>query len=213
MKIIKYEHACLLTEQNGEYLIIDPGVFLQDLPELKGSLKAIVVTHEHDDHFSLERIINIVKDNPELTLYAPKSVIEKAASIDCKKQTVSHGDVYEEGEFELRFFGQDHAAIYQASPCSNTGVMVNAKLFYPGDSFTVPPVKSAVLALPAAAPWLKVAESIDYMKAMRSETVFPTHDVMLSSTGKEFTFNWLSRGAEMAGSKWVILDVGSSTSI
>ena len=55
MKIYKYLHSCLVLEENGKRLLIDPGAFsfLEGLlkPEDIGPVDAILLTHQHLDHY------------------------------------------------------------------------------------------------------------------------------------------------------------------
>ena len=55
MKLTKYEHACFTIEAEGKLVVVDPGAFTTDLgtPE---NVVAIVVTHEHPDHFDVNAL-------------------------------------------------------------------------------------------------------------------------------------------------------------
>lgn len=65
------------------------------------------------------------------------------------------------GDFNLKFYGKDHAEIDPKTPVAqNIGVLVNNQLYYPGDSFTPCPEKFKILAIPASAPWLRVGQTI-----------------------------------------------------
>jgi hypothetical protein len=57
---------------------------------------------------------------------------------------------------------------------------------HPGDSFTPTPegTRLELLFLPVSAPWLKLAESIDYLKAAAPRIAVPIHDAILSDAGK-----------------------------
>ncbi len=51
MKLTKYEHACVFLENDdGDKVVIDPGIFT-NLPGDLSRIVAIVITHEHPDHF------------------------------------------------------------------------------------------------------------------------------------------------------------------
>ena len=54
MRITKYEHACLLLTVGDESIVIDPGSFLSPI-EPTGVI-AVVVTHEHADHWTPEHL-------------------------------------------------------------------------------------------------------------------------------------------------------------
>ena len=102
MKVTKYEHACLVLELNGEKVIIDPGFYTRPI-EGETNVKAIVITHKHDDHCFEEQIDRILKNNPDALIFGTDEVIERIAPR--KATAVHHGDFYEVGEFSLEFFG------------------------------------------------------------------------------------------------------------
>ena len=88
-----------------------------------------------------------------------------AAEAGIGVEEVAPGDEVEVGPFRLRFFGGRHAQIHSSIPViDNVGVLVNESLYYGGDSFAVPEgVAVDVLAAPAGAPWMKIAEAMDYV--------------------------------------------------
>ncbi len=55
MRVTHLGHACLLVETADRRILIDPGNFSSGFEELSG-LDAIVVTHNHPDHFDPERV-------------------------------------------------------------------------------------------------------------------------------------------------------------
>ncbi|MCU1424624.1 MAG: fold metallo-hydrolase, partial [Microbacteriaceae bacterium] len=153
MKLTKHEHATLVLEKSGETLVVDPGSFTMPLTELR-SVVAIVITHEHPDHWTPEQLDRILSMNPGATIYGPPGVALAARAYPVK--VVRNGDEITAGGFTLKFFGEHHAIIHSSIPViDNVGVLVDDTLYYPGDSFTVPPVAVDTLAVPAGAPWLK----------------------------------------------------------
>lgn len=182
MKLTKYEHACLVVEQDGKSLVIDPGEFTTDfvVPE---NVVAIVITHEHQDHLSKAHVDTIVSQNPNVVIIGHADVTEKLS--DYKTQSVVANEGIKVEPFELEFFGGTHATIHQDIPLiANLGVMVNGKLYYPGDSYTLPNQAVEVLALPVAAPWMKLSEAVDFVRDVKPKFAFPTHDAVLSDVGK-----------------------------
>src|SRR6266540_4001154 len=55
-----------------------------------------------------------------------------------------------------------------------------------------------VLLVPVAAPWLKIAESIELVHAVKPELAVPIHDALLSEPGVAAADNWVRNqgGAE-----------------
>ncbi|NED07143.1 MBL fold metallo-hydrolase, partial [Streptomyces sp. SID6648] len=54
MKLIKKSHACVRLEKDGGTLVLDPGGFTEEDAALGAD--AILVTHEHPDHFDELRL-------------------------------------------------------------------------------------------------------------------------------------------------------------
>lgn len=207
MKITKYEHACLVVEENGERLVIDPGV-LAKLPELE-HVVAVVVTHIHPDHLHLPNLQHIAAANPDLTLFASDEVIAELDELKVKKVPVEN-DTLTAASFTLEFFGHDHAIIYQQVPCQNRGVLINEHLYYPGDSFTLPGKPVQDLAFPAAAPWMKVSEAADFITAVKPRRAFPTHNGTLSEFGEQVNYHYIQQAIKESGGTFISLKPGES---
>ena len=136
MRITKYEHATLVVEKDGRRLIIDPGSFTTQLPDVT-AVDAVVITHEHPDHFTSDHLRAILDASPEATLYGPEGVAAAASDFDIT--VVQPGDEIDAGAFTLRFFGGTHSVIHWTVPIiDNVGVLVDDTLYYPGDSYAVP---------------------------------------------------------------------------
>jgi L-ascorbate metabolism protein UlaG (beta-lactamase superfamily) len=153
MKLTKYEHACFTLEKDGKLLVVDPGGWTTDLPALE-SVIAIVVTHEHADHFDVNALGALVGHNPDAVIYAHETITRQFGDT-LPHHAVNAGDTMQVGPFNLEFFGGEHAVIHSDIPiAANLGVMVNGALYYPGDSFVQPAKPVDWLALHVTAPWL-----------------------------------------------------------
>ena len=204
MKLTKYEHACFTLEKDNYTLVVDPGGFSTDFipPE---NVVAIVITHEHPDHYDPELVAAIVDKNPEVVIVGHDAVTSKIEVFTT--HAVTPGDVFMVGPFNLEFFGGDHAVIHPSiAPIRNVGVMVNELIYYPGDSFTLPQKPVDTLALPAAAPWLKVSEAMDFLASVQPRFAFPTHDAILSPNGQAIHDRLLGMTAEKNGIEYKRLD-------
>lgn len=205
MKLTKLEHAALVLEASGQKLFIDPGSFTTALTETANAA-AIVITHEHPDHWTPEQLNRVIAMNPGVPIYGPAGVAAAAGEIPVT--VVAEGDTVEAGPFTLRFFGEKHAVIHSSIPViDNVGVLVNDELFYPGDAFTIPEgVTVKTLAVPAGAPWLKISEVIDYVLAVKPVRSFPTHEMGLSRSGKDLAASRIKSATEQNGGTFFPLE-------
>jgi L-ascorbate metabolism protein UlaG (beta-lactamase superfamily) len=204
MKITKYEHACFTVEKDDQILVVDPGVFTTDFiaPE---NVVGIVITHEHSDHFDHEQLAAIIDKNPDAVIVGHEAITSNVEVFETR--AVKAGDKIAVGEFELEFFGGEHALIHESMPrIANLGVMINDLLYYPGDSFTLPTKPVDTLAIPASAPWMKMSEAMDFLAAVRPRLAFPTHDAILSNTGKELSDRLLGNIAAAHDSEYKRLE-------
>ena len=211
MRVTKHEHAALTVRHDGAALVIDPGGFTAPFPP-PPDLVAIVITHEHPDHWTAEHLRRL--RGADIPIFAPEGVAEavRAEGTEFEITVVTPGETQRVGPFELRFFGGKHAVIHESIPVvDNVGVLVNESLYYGGDSYAVPEgVSVDVLAAPVGAPWLKISEAMDYVLAVAAARVFSTHDMTLSPAGLNLGRARLTWAAEQGGGTFVALDPGDS---
>ena len=204
MELTKYEHACFTVEKNGNVIVVDPGSFTTDLVVPK-KVVAIIITHEHGDHLDFDLISEIIDKNHGVVIIGPAEVTSKLSKFETR--TVRGGDSFALEGFDLDFYGDDHATIHKDFPTAqNVGVLIEDRLYFPGDSFTMPEKSVDTLALPIAAPWLKIEEAIEFMKAVGARFTFPTHDAILSIQGKMVADNMLGNFAQVAGTEYRRID-------
>ncbi|HEX7834997.1 MAG TPA: MBL fold metallo-hydrolase [Pseudolysinimonas sp.] len=207
MKVTKYEHSTLVVSVDDDNLIVDPGVYLSLADFSK--VVAVVITHEHADHWTPEQLTRIRERSPEARIFGPAGVAKAAADFDVT--VVKAGDTIEVGPFALRFFGEKHALIHESVPVpDNVGVLVNDELYYPGDSYTVPDVEIGTLAAPIGAPWLKIGEAMDFVMAVKPKRAFYAHDMTLSTAGKSSHSDRLKWATEQGEGVFHSLEVGES---
>ena len=210
MKVTKYEHSTLLVSIGDDNLIVDPGIYLS-LADFSGVL-AVVITHEHQDHWSPDQLNRILERSPEARILGPAGVAKAAA--DFEVEVVKAGDTIEIGPFSLTFFGEKHALIHESIPVpDNVGVLINDELYYPGDSYTIPDVAVGTLAAPLGAPWLKIGEAMDFVLAVAPERAFYAHDMTLSVAGKTSHIERLKWATEQGEGIFHTLEVGESLDV
>ena len=211
MQITKYEHACLVLENQGERIVIDPGFYTRPLVDIE-NVAAIVITHMHDDHCNEAQIDRIMQSSPSAKIYGTDDVCKRLSGY--QTTAVHHGDFYTEGGFTLEFFGDLHAEIHRSIPLiQNLGVMVNDQLYYPGDSFTQPDRDVEILACPTSAPWLKISEVMDFVAAIKPKRCFATHNIHLSEVGHEMNNGRVKQVVEAAGGSFEFLKPGDSIQV
>jgi len=209
MRVTKLEHASLSIEQSGRRLILDPGAFTTPVVDAT-DVVAIVITHEHPDHWTPDQLKRILLKNADARIFGPAGVAAAASDFDI--EVVREGDTVEVGPFTLSFFGAQHAVIHSSIPViDNVGVLINGSLYYPGDSFTIPDgVAVETLATPASGPWLKVSEVIDFVLAVAPKRSFPTHDMLLSQVGRNLYYERIQQATEQGDGEFFPLQPGDS---
>jgi L-ascorbate metabolism protein UlaG (beta-lactamase superfamily) len=209
MKITKYAHACLLIEKDEVRVLIDPGSW-NATPDATG-LSAILITHEHMDHYDPVQVKALRAANPDATVITHPDLIAKleADGID-EIVAIEPGAPLEVNGLAIESFGTAHAPIYKVSPCRNTGFLIGGELFVPGDALHDVPTKPVrILALPTGGPWMKLSEAIDYAKAVRPDIVFPIHDAMLIESYQRGLIPRIVGGA-LEGIEFVDMPAGAS---
>ena len=198
MKLTKFPHACLRIEQDGAVLVVDPGVFSDPGAALRGA-DAVLITHEHADHVDVDALKAFSG-----AVYAPAEV---AAQLGGSEVTaVSPGDTFTAAGLEVQVFGDRHAHIHEDVPdIPNNAYLIGGKVYYAGDAFSLPGVEVETLFVPIGAPWMKLAEAIDYVRAVAPQRAHPTHDAVLSTAGQGISDNWLTQRGHTAYSR---LDIG-----
>lgn len=200
MKLTKFAHACFTLEKDSQVLVVDPGEYATDfvVPE---NVVGVVITHEHPDHFDYAVLEQIIAKNPEALVVANPDITAQLAGMPI--HSVTAGDQAVVGPFNLEFFGGHHAPVHPTLPIvANLGVLINEKIYYPGDSFTLPGKEIDMLALPVAAPWLTIGEVFDFLTQAAPARAFPTHDAILSDTGKQLVDDMVSLPARQIGTQY-----------
>jgi L-ascorbate metabolism protein UlaG (beta-lactamase superfamily) len=182
MELTKHGHACVVLSEDERRLVIDPGVFTD--PEVFTGASAVLITHEHMDHFEPERLGAALDADPALEVWTNRAVARRLEGLGGRVHPVGHGDALTVAGFDVRVHGEWHAEIHPDVPhVLNVGFLVGGQVFHPGDALTVPDEPVATLLLPMHAPWSKIAELIDYVRAVDADQAFAIHDALLSEAG------------------------------
>ena len=180
MWLRKFGHACLLVESAEARVLLDPGTSAKGFEQLTG-LTAVLVTHQHADHLDLDRLDGLLRRNPDALLYADQAGAATLTERGLQAQAVRGGDELSLAGLSVRVVGENHAVVHPDIPTiPNVGYLLGDRLLHPGDALTVPTEPVEVLALPVAAPWLKSAESVDYLRALAPPVAVPIHEAGLA---------------------------------
>jgi L-ascorbate metabolism protein UlaG (beta-lactamase superfamily) len=188
LEITSWGHASIGFERGGRRLLIDPGE-LSDPAALEVA-DAVLVTHEHSDHLSQQALITALSNKPSVEVWAPAPVVARLNEGGAALERVH--EATEDAEFTAAGFSvlaivTEHAVVHVDIPrIPNVAFVVEGVVLHPGDSFPTIPDGTSVetLFLPISAPWLKLAESVDYLRDVAPATVVPIHDAFLSTSGK-----------------------------
>jgi L-ascorbate metabolism protein UlaG (beta-lactamase superfamily) len=185
MKLTKKSHACVRLEKDGRTLVLDPGGFTEEDAALGAD--AILVTHEHPDHFDEGRLRAALEANPAAEIWTLKAVADQiSAAFPGRVHTVGHGDMFSAAGFDVQVHGELHAVIHPDIPrITNVGYLIDGgRVFHPGDALTVPDREVETLMLPVMAPWSKISEVIDYVREVKPQRAYDIHDALLTDLAR-----------------------------
>ncbi|MCF3125620.1 MBL fold metallo-hydrolase [Streptomyces arenae] len=197
-------------EKDGRTLVIDPGGFSESDAALGAD--AILITHEHPDHFDENRLRAALAARPGAEIWTLKAVADQiAAAFPGRVHTVGHGDTFTAAGFDVQVHGELHAVIHPDIPrITNVGYLVDGSVFHPGDALTVPDHPVETLMLPVMAPWNKISEVIEYVREVKPRRAYDIHDALLTDLARPIYDNQI--GA-LGGAEHLRLTPGESADL
>jgi len=182
MRIVHFGHSCVLLETPTDRILLDPGTFSPGF-ETERELSAILITHQHFDHLDADRLPALVAANPDAKLIVDPGSAETVEKLHLAYEVAQPGSAFTVGGTEVSVVGGEHAVIHADIPViPNIGYLIDHGAFYhPGDSLFVPEQKVDVLGLPTAAPWLKLGEAVDFLRAVAPRRSVPIHEAILAN--------------------------------
>ena len=218
MELTHFGHSCLLASFPGAVdhqpatVLFDPGNFSHGFEGITG-LSAILITHQHPDHADPQRLPALVQANPGAALYADP---QTAALLGGDWRAVHVGDEFAVGGLTIRGVGGRHAVIHPELPViDNISYLLGdaehpAQLMHPGDALFVPDEPVRVLATPAAAPWMKISEAVDYLRAVAPTHAVPIHQGIVAPEARGIFYGRLT---EMGNTDFRVLPEESAVSL
>src|SRR2546422_7014368 len=93
IKLTKKGHSCIRLEKDGRVLVLDPGGFSEQDAAIGAD--AILVTHEHPDHFDEGRLRAAMEADPAAEIWTLASLAEQiSAAFPGRVHTVGHGHTF-----------------------------------------------------------------------------------------------------------------------
>lgn len=181
-RITRYTHACVRIQRDGAVLVIDPGIWSE--PSALHDADAVLITHEHSDHIDVLRLAGL-----GVPVYAPAAA--RISGLDVIR--VTSGQSFTAAGFTVTAVGARHAPVYGDEPdCANHGYIIDGGIYHPGDALVVPDQQVQTLCVPLQASWLKTAEAISFLRAVRPQRAFGIHDAQINSRGRQAANSWLT---------------------
>ncbi|OLE30324.1 MAG: MBL fold metallo-hydrolase [Actinobacteria bacterium 13_1_20CM_3_71_11] len=209
MRLVKYSHSCVRLEGDG-VLVIDPGGFSE--PVALDGVDAVLITHEHPDHLNLDALTEKLAGRPEVRIFTHDEVLPKLGDLASVTTTVDSGEEFTAAGFAVRAYGGRHALIHPDIPSvANLGYLVDGSVYHPGDSFDVPADATVdTLFVPVSAPWLKAAESVEFVRAVKPRRAFALHDSLLNDAGLGLSDSLMAR---LSGAEYRRLGAGQAVTL
>ena len=124
MKITRFVQSCLLIEDGGSRIVIDPSG--EEASNDFGKLDAVLYTHEHGDHFDPELTKKFMEAG--VSVYANASTAKK---IEGQPNLVTDGQEFKVGTFDIKVLELPHCPMPNGSAGpQNVGYLINQKLFH-----------------------------------------------------------------------------------
>ncbi|WP_285651592.1 MBL fold metallo-hydrolase [Actinomycetospora sp. NBRC 106375] len=181
MELVHLGHACVVADTGSARILFDPGAFSQGYETLEG-LDAVLITHQHFDHLDLDKLPALLEQSPDAELVVDPGTAEQLREREIAHTVREPGESFTVGGATVDVVGHDHAVIHPDIPViRNNGYLLDGTVLHPGDAFTVPERTPDVLLLPTAAPWLKVSEAVDYLRAVAPPLAVPIHEAVLAN--------------------------------
>ena len=209
-------HSCVVLDlpaQDGTNarIVLDPGNLTPPLIDV-GPVQAVLVTHQHEDHLDPEQVRRLQVAG-EVPVFGPAGVGEVLDAAGLASSTpLTPGRTTVAG-VEVEVLAADHEPLYPGLPLpENLAYLIGGRVLAPGDAHLVPGSAVEVLLLAIGAPWLKLAEAVDHLRAVAPAVAVLVHDAGLAAPHRALHRALITRLAP-EGTTVVALDPGQSVEL
>ncbi len=196
MKVTKFEQSGFIIETNGGYrLAVDIGSYTPVEKLNDQMVDALLISHLHGDHFSLEQIKKLAPKK----LYLNRECLEILGEEDLPSEIiqVAAGDSIDIYGIKVLIFDVDHGPNTKVRPQENFGFLIETdeeKLYFAGDMFYPSGLDVGSLSVDYAL--IPVGtfytfgpeEALDFVRQFKKiGQVLPMHYEKIEETKSEFT--------------------------
>jgi L-ascorbate metabolism protein UlaG (beta-lactamase superfamily) len=172
MKVTRYFQSCLLVEDNGVRVLIDPSGQEKERLGDFGKLDAVFYTHEHSDHFDAD----MARDFVEQGMAPVYANVSTAKLIEASKTVIGDGQEYDVKGLKIKAVELPHCLMVDGSKSvQNTGYLINSRLFHPGDGKELAGLKVDTLAVPINGPDISLKDAYAFCTQVAAKQVIPIH--------------------------------------
>lgn len=216
MIVKKFLHSCILLEDHGKRLLIDPGDFVfregRISPQDIGGVDVILFTHGHHDHFFPEALKIILKSKPAVVL-AHEEIAKVLIQEGITYESISAGEKKIVEGFEVEAFSAPHGPSTTVPAPFNMAYKIDNTVLHPGDCITLGGVIAPVLALPVVGSWMRVVDAIEFAKRVKPRQAIPIHDVFIKESFLKFFYESYEKRLGEAGIDFVRMESGKEIKI
>lgn len=205
MQISKHLHSCLLIEEQGKTILIDPGIFTYqekalDITNLS-KLDYLLFTHEHPDHMYIPFLKEIVEKFPDVKIITNHAIVRILEKENIK---ATH-----EGDAIVSLESVPHEKLWDTNPPENSLITVFNKLTTPGDSHHFE-TSADILALPIQAPWGATTDAVNLALKLKPKVIIPIHDWMWKDGFRQMMYQRLKEFFETKGIDFKALETNET---
>ncbi|MBI2121920.1 MAG: MBL fold metallo-hydrolase [Candidatus Sungbacteria bacterium] len=216
MIIKKFLHSCILLEEQGRRLLIDPGdmsFFEKKIsPEDIGGADVIVFTHRHSDHLDLD-ILKKFLSLKQAKILAHEEIGKKLKESDIPYTSISAGETKIVEGFTIETIEAPHGHGLSVPSPYNLGFKIDNAFFHPGDCVSLENIETKVLALPVMGSWMRFPEAVLFAKRVKPQYVIPIHDALIGDVFIDRVYDYYRGPLEKDGISFYQLGLDNSLEI